>query len=85
MNNASSSNKDNDNEINLDNFVNLCAVGAVAWFDYTIISMTSSTRRNTSVLSGVIKVDELLNGHLAIMFNKVCIDRETFIRLSTVL
>ena len=89
MNNDGSSNWDtddgNDNELNTNEFTTFFAAGAAACFAYPFISRTPSMRRHRSALSTVLRVEELLTGDPATMFNKVRMHAETFRRLGAVL
>ena len=89
MNNDGSSNWDtddgNDNELNTNEFTTFFAAGAAACFAYPFISRTPSMRRHRSALSTVRRVEELLTGDPATMFNKVRMHAETFRRLGAVL
>ena len=69
-----------DNEL-----MELSATAAAAWWVYRFVGREPRTPRRTSILTGKLRVEELLNGHPDIMFNKVRMDKDSFLTLSHIL
>ena len=68
-----------------DELMELSATAAAAWWVYRFVGREPSTPRHTSILTGKLRVQELLNGHPDIMFNKVRMDKDSFLTLSHIL